>query len=39
MEQQIGNGIAVNGTAVNGTAVKRTKSHESKPTYSHSAMK
>ena len=34
MEQQIGNG-----TTVNGTAIKRTKSRESKPTYSHSAIK
>ena len=28
-----------NRTAVNETAIKRTKSRESKPTYSHSAMK
>ncbi len=33
-EQQKGNG-----TVVNGTTIKRTKSRESKPTYSHSAMK
>ena len=38
MEQQKGNGTTVIRTTINGTTIKRTKSRESKPTYSHSAI-